>query len=286
MIKPKSITLITAITLTFIFCPTLCVAEIPENAIPIEIYRGIGKVIDESTAHKYGLFDNIPNFVSATYYETPTGLYFIELKTFDENGILVVNTNEVPKVGLEWIRQKIEKPQRAPQTTQPTTTPDRDTRPLKNYRHSLKGVKELSGDLLFTSSEGTTNIELSPSFGYFFTNNLEIELELGISSASDDAQNSLTLTSVFASAIFNAVGEESIIGAYGGLGGGFVRATASFGNISNSVTKSAISIVGGIKTFPTKNNKIGFGIGYTLLRYAGLSVHSVGTSISIYFPNR
>jgi len=266
--------------MTFVFSPVLCQADIPENAVFLDIYEGIGHTIDSKRAQEYGLFTNTTNFVSATYYETPSMQYFVVVKTFDENGVLVTKIEEVPQAGLEWIRQKIKQPPRISQTT-----PEMTTSPI-NSKHPLVGAKELSGNVLFTSAEGNSNLELSPSVGYFFTKALEIKVELGISSASDGSGNSFTLTSGFASAIYNAVGEESVIGYYGGLGAGFIRATGTVGTLSQSVTKSAMVIVGGIKTYPTKNNRIGFSMGYTMQRYASLTTHSIGTAISIYFLNK
>jgi hypothetical protein len=51
---------------------------------------------------------NVENFVSATYFRSPDGSYFIQIHSFDENGVEVVKVNTVVDIGIGFVRKKID----------------------------------------------------------------------------------------------------------------------------------------------------------------------------------
>jgi len=103
-------------------------------------------------------------------------------------------------MGLDIVRQKLKNSATSPQSTttpQPQVSSPRRFTQNQNYAHTnpLDGAKEVSGSMRFTSSEGVSSFEFSPSFGYFITKNLEISADFGFTFADDDAGNSASLTS-------------------------------------------------------------------------------------------
>ena len=98
-------------------------ATVPNSSKVISIHAAVGDTIDADEAREFGLFQNIPNFVAAIYYQTPSGSMMVTLNTFDENGILRTESNIVVQAGIDFMRSKIDSPSVSVETaSSPTYT--------------------------------------------------------------------------------------------------------------------------------------------------------------------
>ncbi|GEM_PF-6971160 len=172
-----------------------------------------------------------------------------------------------------------------PLSSQPQISP-RSFMPMsENQRkeHPVVGAKEVAGEFSLVKTQGTTNLSITPSFGYFATRYIELEVGFAASFIGDDADNSFTVMQGGALIVLNAVGENSTVGPFVQFGGGFLNASADVGGTSTSKTHAAMFLGAGIRTFPTKDQRVGFSFGYGYTRYSSIGVHSLGTQLSYFF---
>jgi len=173
-----------------------------------------------------------------------------------------------------------------PLSSQPPQTfprPKMSTDDWQSKEHPVVGAKEVGGEFSLTKSQGNTTLNITPSFGYFITKYVELGVGLGASFRGDNANNSATVILGEASITLNAVGENSTVGPFAEFGGGFLNASADVGGSSISKTYAAMFFGGGLRTFPTKDQHIGFSISYQYTRYSTVGIHAIGTQLSYFF---
>ncbi len=97
--------------------------SLPEGSVPVVVSAIVGESIDRQEAEKFGVFKNIDNFVSATYFKSGDGKFYVELHSFDENGVEVVVINRVVDLGIEFVKKKIESETSTHSVEKPISTP-------------------------------------------------------------------------------------------------------------------------------------------------------------------
>ncbi len=146
------------------------------------------------------------------------------------------------------------------------------------------GVVELGGSAAFTNASGLTAIALSPSFGWFFQDNLELSAILGVNFSKVGAASSTFMTAVlepsyhipFSQTVFAFAGVGVGLGYTSGSGAGLAvspRVGANFllgrsGILTPAAffNYSTVDITGNAQTASVQiNAAYGLQIGYTVM---------------------